>query len=127
LLKLETLKYVLERLRLDSMQRPVRLDVPSRAVLRKVRVVVVLKKLRAAALKELRVVVLKKLKAVALQKLSPAALQKPSPAARERLAHPLPIFVAAGKRAPRPNRLLLLQAIISYLQSGIYEIKTDRH
>ena len=35
--------------------------------------------------------------------------------------------VVAGKRALRPNSLLLLQAIISYLQSKIYEMRTGRH
>jgi hypothetical protein len=55
LLKLETLKYVREKPRLGSIQRPARLDALSRAVLRKLRVVVP-KKLRAAAPKKLRVV-----------------------------------------------------------------------
>jgi len=95
------------------MQRPARLDALSRAVLRKLRVVVVLKKLRVAAPKKLRAAALKKLRAVVLKKLRVAALQKPSPAARKRPVRlTLPSLVVAGKRALGPNRLL-----ISYLQS----------
>jgi len=124
LLKPETLKPVLERPRLGSMQRPARLDALSRAVLRKVRVVVVLKKLRAAAPKKLRVVALKRLRVAALKKLRVAALKKPSPAAREKPARLTPpSLVVAGKRALGPNRLLLLQAMISCLQSGIYPVR----
>ena len=140
MLKLETSQQaVLERPRLGSMQRPVRLDALSRAVLRKLRVAALKKlravapkklraaapkKLRVAAPKKLRVAALKKLRVAALKKLRVAALQKPSPAAREKPVRlRLPSLVVAGKRVLGPNRLLLLQAIISCLQSGIYPVK----
>ncbi len=97
-------------------------------MLRKVRVVVVLKKLRVAAPKKLRAAAPKKLRAVAPKKLRIAAPKKPSPAVREKPAYLAPpSLVAAGKQALGANRLLLLQTIISCLQSDTYEIKTDRH
>ena len=69
-------------------------------------------------------VVLKKLRVAAPKKLRVAALQKPSPAAREKPARLTPpSLVVAEKRALGPNKLLLLQAIISCLQSGIYPVR----
>lgn len=76
----------------------------------------------------MQLVVLKKLRVVVLKKLRAVALKKRNPAAREKLVRlRLPILVVAGKRALGPYREQLLQSIIGCLQSGIYEIKTDKH